>query len=59
MFQPTSDVLPPDEFPQFASQGVAEYVDAGATRSRRSRATGTPARVHADDCYMRLTRTST
>ena len=45
VFQPTSDVLPPDEFPQFASQGAAEY--AGRRRQpvragRGQRATRAP-----------------
>ena len=29
VFQPTSDVLPVAEFPQFASQGAAEYTTSG------------------------------
>ncbi|MGH3326555.1 MAG: M14 family zinc carboxypeptidase [Streptomycetales bacterium] len=57
VFVVTSDVLPPEEFPQFASSAVVAY-DAG---------TGSPfdptegawyaGALHADDSYMRLART--
>ena len=55
-FQPTSDVLPPDEFPQFTSQGAAEYPISGGpfTPVEGTRYAGA---VHADNGYMRLTRT--
>ena len=36
-FQPTSDVLPPDEFPQFTSQGAAEYPQAAGQPVRPGR----------------------
>ncbi len=52
----TSDVLPAQQFPQFASVGVAEYLDpAGqfiAIEGNFAAGTG-----HADDNYMRLQRT--
>ena len=56
VFVPTSDVLPPDEFPQFASHEAAS-TRRRAGRSRRSRVSDTPASLHADDSYTRLTRT--
>ena len=37
VYQPTSEVLP-EEFPQFTSQGAAEYTARASTRSRRSKA---------------------
>jgi len=55
--QPTSDVLPVDEFPQFASQGAAEYpLDAGSPFAPIEGDQYAGA-VHADSSYMRLTRT--
>ncbi len=56
VFQPTSDVLPPDEFPQFTSWGSAEYPQAGGPYSpvEGTRYAGA---VHADNSYMRLTKT--
>ena len=56
-FQPTSDVLPVDEFPQFASDGAALYpLEAGSPFApiEGERYAGA---VHADQSYMRLTRT--
>jgi hypothetical protein len=55
-FQPTSDVLPPDEFPQFRSQAAAEY---GAIGSPFAPVEGTryAGVVHADGTYTRLTKT--
>jgi hypothetical protein len=55
-FQPTSDVLPADEFPQFSSAGAAEYPIEGGPFSpvEGSRYAGA---VHSDASYMRLTRT--
>ena len=52
VFQPTSEVLPPDEFPQFTSWGSADFQpEAPATRTSRSRAPGTRRRS------MRMPRT--
>jgi Immune inhibitor A peptidase M6 len=58
VFIPTSDVLPPDQFPQFASQGAAEYASADGT-SPYAPIEGEryAAALHADSSYMRLTRT--
>ncbi|WP_194397588.1 M14 family metallopeptidase [Microbacterium atlanticum] len=49
----TSDVLPVDEFPQFASEGAAEYPDPfDAVEGEWAAAAG-----HIDDGYQRLGRT--
>ncbi|MFA9269313.1 MAG: M14 family zinc carboxypeptidase [Baekduiaceae bacterium] len=56
-FQTTSDILPPDEFPQFASTGAAEYpLEAGSPLApiEGERYAGA---IHADSSYMRLTKT--
>ncbi len=53
---PTSDVLPPDEFPLFASQGVAEYLDPEGPFIPIEGEWAAGA-FHADDSYMRLART--
>jgi hypothetical protein len=55
VFQPTSDVLPVDEFPQFASQGAAEYPIEGGpfTPVEGERYAGA---VHQDESYTRLTK---
>jgi Zinc carboxypeptidase/Immune inhibitor A peptidase M6 len=57
VFQPTSEVLPPDEFPQFTSQGAAEYpLEEGSPFApiEGERYAGA---LHADSSYMRLTKT--
>jgi hypothetical protein len=57
VYQPTSDALPADEFPQFASQGAAEYpLDEGSPFApvEGSRYAGA---LHADASYTRLTKT--
>jgi hypothetical protein len=55
-FRVTSDVLPPEQFPQFASEGVADYVEPEgpfiAVEGRYAMLA-----PHADDSYMRLART--
>ena len=55
-FVVTSDVLPPDEFPQFASAAAAEYISPEgpffAIEGDYAVAAG-----HADDSYMRVART--
>ena len=54
-FVVTSDVLPPAQFPQFASEGVAEYLDAAGpfipVEGRYAMLA-----PHSDDGYMRLAR---
>jgi murein tripeptide amidase MpaA len=55
-FTVTSDILPPDEFPQFASQAAAEYINPEgpffAIEGDYAVFAG-----HADDSYMRVART--
>jgi hypothetical protein len=55
-FRVTSDVLPADEFPQFASAPAAEYVDPVGPfiAIEGDLAAGA---AHADNSYMRLART--
>lgn len=58
VFVPTSDVLPPSEFPQFASQGVAEYVSAsGVSPFAPVEGENYAGALHQDASYMRLSRT--
>jgi hypothetical protein len=52
VFTPTSQVLPAGQFPQFASQGAAEYPFGPVEGTRYAEA------AHADDSYMRLMRTT-
>jgi Zinc carboxypeptidase/Immune inhibitor A peptidase M6 len=52
VFTPTSEVLPADEFPQFSSQGAANYAVPPVEGNRYAAA------PHQDDSYMRLTRTT-
>ena len=63
VFQPTSDVLPPDEFPQFAQPGGGEYRRHAAVRAGRGHALrGRRARgrlVHAPDEDGRPRRAAT
>jgi Immune inhibitor A peptidase M6 len=57
VFQPTSDVLPAGQFPQFTSQGAALYpLEEGSPFApiEGERYAGA---LHADSSYMRLTRT--
>ena len=58
VFQPTSEVLSPDEFPQFTSWGSAEYQPEATDNPYQpiegSRYAGA---LHADASYMRLTKT--
>jgi Zinc carboxypeptidase/Immune inhibitor A peptidase M6 len=56
VFQPTSEVLPEDEFPQFASHAAAEYPFEGGPYSPVEGARYAGA-VHADNSYTRLTKT--
>ena len=55
-FTVTSDVLPPDQFPQFASAPAAEYLSPEGPffAVEGEWAVGS---LHADDSYMRLGRT--
>ncbi|HEX6956158.1 MAG TPA: M14 family zinc carboxypeptidase [Agromyces sp.] len=52
-FAVTSDVLPVDEFPQFASEGVAEFADPFAPVEGEWAAVA----GHVDEGYQRLART--
>jgi Zinc carboxypeptidase/Immune inhibitor A peptidase M6 len=52
VFTPTSEVLPPAQFPQFASQGAADFPHPPVEGTRYAAAR------HADESYMRLTRTT-
>ena len=57
VFQPTSQVLPADQFPQFTSQGAALYpLEQGSPFApiEGNRYAGA---LHADSSYMRLTKT--
>jgi hypothetical protein len=56
VYQPTSDVLPPSEVPQFKSQGAAQYDFTGGPFTPVE-GTRYAAVVHEDDTYTRLTRT--
>ena len=58
-FQPTSDVLPVAQFPQFASHGAADYVGGVSDRVAFEPVEGEryAAAAHADNAYMRLTKT--
>ena len=58
IFEPTSDVLPPDEFPQFASWPAAEYTGAtGVNPTAPVEGERYAAALHADRSYMRLSQT--
>ncbi len=56
VFQPTSEVLPPAQFPQFASLAAARYEQDGGPFSpvEGDRYAGA---LHADASYMRLSKT--
>ncbi|WP_380166881.1 M14 family zinc carboxypeptidase [Jannaschia sp. R86511] len=57
-FIPTSDVLPVEQFPQFASQGAVEYASAdGSSPFSPVEGERYAGALHADDSWMRLTRT--
>jgi hypothetical protein len=56
VYQPTSDVLPVSEFPQFSSQGAAQYDFTGGPFTPVE-GTKYAAVVHEDDTYTRLMRT--
>jgi hypothetical protein len=55
--QPTSDVLPVDQFPQFASEGSALYPLEEDSPFAPTEGTRYAGALHADESYARLTRT--
>jgi hypothetical protein len=57
VFQPTSDVLPQDQFPQFTSWGSAEYPQAPGSAYLPIEGQRYAGAVHADNSYMRLAKT--
>jgi hypothetical protein len=57
VFQPTSDVLPVGEFPQFASKGAAEYTTDGVDPYAPVEGTKYAGALHQDASYMRLSKT--
>ena len=57
VLQPTSDVLPVDEFPQFASEGSALYPVQPGSQFDPVEGTRYAGVLHADSSYARLTRT--
>jgi hypothetical protein len=59
VLQPTSDVLPVDEFPQFASTGSAIYPLEPGSPYAPIEGEKYAGALHADDSYARLTRTIT
>ncbi|WP_091215119.1 M14 family metallopeptidase [Geodermatophilus siccatus] len=56
-FLPTSAVLPPDRFPQFASAVSGEYRGGPPGNLETFEGEWFAAAAHADNSYMRLTRT--
>ena len=57
VYQPTSEVLPAHEFPQFTSHGSVEYITQGVDPFAPVEGTRYAGAVHADASYMRLQRT--
>ena len=57
VFQPTSDVLPVAEFPQFASKGAAQYPLGENSPFAPVEGERYAGALHADASYMRLTKT--
>jgi Zinc carboxypeptidase/Immune inhibitor A peptidase M6 len=57
VFQTTSDVLPVEEFPQFASRSAADYLVAGNLPFAPIEGERYAGALHADASYTRLTRT--
>ena len=57
VFQPTSEVLPVGEFPQFASKGAAEYTTSGENPYAPVEGSRYAGAVHQDSSYMRLSKT--
>src|SRR5262245_23230987 len=56
-FTVTSDVLPPDQFPQFASKAAGRYEGASGGPFEPVEGAWYAGGVHVNDSYMRLTRT--
>lgn len=56
-FVPTSDVLPAAQFPQFSSQGAADYSLGANSPYAPVEGTRYAAALHQDASYMRLTKT--
>ena len=57
VFQPTSDVLPAAQFPQFTSQGAALYPFEAGNPFAPIEGTRYAGALHQDSSYMRLTKT--
>jgi hypothetical protein len=57
VFRPTSEVLPVEEFPQFASQAAADYLVAGRPPFAPVEGERYAGVLHGDASYTRLTRT--
>ena len=57
VYQPTSEVLPADEFPQFTSHGSVEYITQGVDPFAPVEGTRYAGALHADASYMRLQKT--
>jgi Zinc carboxypeptidase/Immune inhibitor A peptidase M6 len=56
-FVPTSAVLPPEQFPQFASEAAGRYEGAAGGAFDPIDGQWYVGAIHVDDAYMRLTRT--
>ncbi len=57
VYQPTSEALPADEFPQFTSHGSVEYVTQGVDPFAPVEGTRYAGALHQDASYMRLQKT--
>jgi Immune inhibitor A peptidase M6 len=57
VFHPTSEVLPPAQFPQFASVGAAQYLLRRGSPFVPVEGERYAGALHADSSYMRLSRT--
>jgi hypothetical protein len=57
VFQPTSEVLPVDEFPQFESQAAADFLVGGSAPFAPVEGERYAGVLHDDQSYTRLTRT--
>jgi hypothetical protein len=57
VYQVTSDVLPVEEFPQFASEGAADYPQQAGAPFAPIEGTRYAAAIHQDASYMRLFKT--
>ena len=59
LFQPTSDVLPVEQFPQFASHGAVAFPEEAGNPFKPIEGERYAGAVHEDASYQRLTRTVT